>query len=71
MATFSQWDLADFLKTKRKYMSARQIAKETKTTLTTVNRKLHKIRWIEKKVKKVKIGKCVCKRPVTFFRMRL
>jgi hypothetical protein len=67
--SFSQWDLATFLKRKRRYMSAQEIARETMTTLTSVNRKLNKIRC-EKKVKKVLVGKCVCKRPVTFFRVR-
>lgn len=67
---FSQWDLASFLKRKGKFMTARQISKETRTTLTTVNRKLNKIRAVEKKVKKIKVGHCVCKRPVTFFRIK-
>jgi len=49
-------------------MSARQIAIETKATLSSVNRKLGKLfpRCLEKKVTRVKTGR----RPVRFFRYK-
>jgi len=60
--------LKDFLKTKKTFMSARQIAIETKATLSSVNRKLGKLfpRCLEKKVTRVKTGR----RPVRFFRYK-
>jgi hypothetical protein len=56
--TFSQWDLMDFMKDKKTFMSAKQISKETNTTMSSVNRKLSKLfpRCLEKKVIKINIG---------------
>lgn len=51
-------------------MNARQIAKETNGTLTTVNRKLKKMvgKGIERKVRNIKVGKANHKIPVRFYR---
>jgi hypothetical protein len=56
--TFSQWDLIDFMKQKNTFMSAKDICKETKTTMSSVNRKLSKLfpKRLEKKVIKINIG---------------
>jgi predicted transcriptional regulator len=73
MRHYNQWELGEFLKKKRRYMSAKEIAKETKTTLTTVNRKLNRLtksRHIKKKVKRIQIGKCNHKIPVSFYRWK-
>jgi len=49
-------------------MSAKQIAVETKATLSSVNRKLGKLfpKFLEKKVTRVTTGR----RPVRFFRFK-
>ena len=72
MASYNQYELVDFLKRKRRYMNAKQIARETNGTLTTVNRKLKKMvgRRVEKKVRKVQVGRSNHKMKVGYYRYK-
>ena len=67
---YNQYELADYLKGKRKYMNAKQIAKDTKSSITTTLRKLNKMVGVrlETTTRKVKVGRCNHKMPVKFFR---
>jgi len=68
----NQYDLTDYLKKKRKYMTTREIAKETKTTIPATQRKLNRLcpRLIEKRVKWIIVGRNPYKRPVSFYRCK-
>jgi ABC-type lipoprotein export system ATPase subunit len=69
---YNQWELLGFLKTKRRFMTARQIATDTDSTLTTINRKLNKMSKVhlDKKIKKVTMLSTNQRRAVAFFRYK-
>jgi len=72
MPSYNMYELAQYLKQKRRYVSIRQIAKETGQTIQSVHRKMSRLypRFVEKKVKKVKVGKRYSKQPVSFYRYK-
>ena len=69
---YNQYELVDFLKNRKKYMSAKEIANETNGTITTINRKLNKRigRDIEIQVRKRKVGHANHKIPIKFYRYK-
>ena len=69
---YNIYELGKYLKQKRRYMSVRQIAKDTGQTITSVNRKVKKLvpRTIERKVRNVMVGKRSSKCPVSFYRYK-
>lgn len=70
--SFNQWELLGFLKSKKRFMTAREIANSTDSTLTTINRKLNKISKVhlDKKVKKIMMPTTNQRRQVAFFRYK-
>jgi len=68
--SYNQNELVKYLKKKRKFMTAKQIAKELKSSQQTVNRKLKKLapKIIERKKRKIDYGDQ--KRHVNFYRVR-
>lgn len=68
----NQGELIHFLKGKKKFMSAKEIANETNSTITAINRKLQKICscGIQRKVKRLILGKSTYKRPVNVFKWK-
>lgn len=69
---YNIYELSNFLKTKRKFMSVKEIAKETGSTITSVSRKIKKLvpKTLEKKVKKMQVGKRTSKCPVGYYRYK-
>lgn len=65
---FNQWDLIEYLKKKRRYVSIREIANETKTSIQSITRKIKKIKPLKKKIKILSYKNGLYKRPVTFFK---
>jgi len=56
---YNQNELVQYMKRQGKFMTAKEIAQQTRATQQTVSRKLNKLtpRVLEKKVRKVKSGK--------------
>ena len=68
-----QKEVLKFLKKKKRFMTATQIAEEMRYTQSSLNKQLNqllKYKQVTKKVKKMKIGKQTYKRNVNHFKYR-
>lgn len=72
MASYNQYQLVNFLKKRRKYMTAKEIANQTNGTITTVNRKLNKMvgKMVEKRYRRMQVGKANHKMKVGLYRYK-
>jgi DNA-binding IclR family transcriptional regulator len=73
----SQWDIIEVLREERKYLSAREIARQTQKSLASTHRNLKKIRRtpfynrnLEVKKFNVAVGKTTYKRAIKKYRIR-
>lgn len=65
-------DIQGYLMKKRKFLSVKEIAKGTNQSIQSVSRKVKRLspRYIEKKVKTLKVGNRTSKCPVNYYRYK-
>lgn len=69
---YNVYEMAKYLKAKGKFMSVRQIAKDTGQTITSVNRKVKKLvpKVVERRIREVIVGRRSSKCPVSYYRYK-